>query len=84
MYSFGKEGKAMNFKLKLIITSNDSHIESTHEILSFEKDSASIEQLGLTLPESKTILKELQAVIVDLKQINLFKKTTFAPNASLP
>ncbi len=65
------EGKAMNFKLKLIVTSNDSHIESTHEILLFEKDSASIEQLGLTLPKSKTILKELQAVIVG-SQINQF------------
>ena len=49
----------MKFKIQIVAVSDDGR-EQTQEIASLERDDLQPETLGLTLAESKAILKDLQ------------------------
>jgi hypothetical protein len=49
----------MKFKIQVVAVSGDGR-EQTREIASLERDDLQPETLGLTLAESKAILKDLQ------------------------
>ena len=50
----------MRVTLQLVLCSDDGHEETVTDIVSFNKDSRRIEHLGLTLAESKQLLKRIQ------------------------
>lgn len=64
----------MKFKIQLVLVSDADQLEVVKEIAVLDKDSQPIEQLGLTLAESKEILKQLQANIVS-EQVTLYLET---------
>jgi len=53
----------MKFKIQVVAVSDDGR-EQTREIASLERDDLQPETLGLTLAESKAILKDLQEIVV--------------------
>ena len=53
----------MKFKIQVVAISDDGR-EQTREIASLERDDLQPETLGLTLAESKAILKDLQEIVV--------------------
>ena len=53
----------MKFRIQVVAVSDDGR-EQTREIASLERDDLQPETLGLTLAESKAILKDLQEVVV--------------------
>ena len=53
----------MKFKIQIVAVSDDGR-EQTREIASLERDDLQPETLGLTLAESKAILKDLQEIVV--------------------
>src|SRR5262249_52644474 len=63
-YINSKGNKPMRFKIQLVLASDDDQPDSIQEIAVLDKDSQKIEHLGLTLAESKQILKRRQAHIV--------------------
>ena len=54
----------MQFKIQLVATDEAGGTETVQELTLLDKDFQKIEQLGLTLDESKVILKEIQQAIV--------------------
>ena len=54
----------MEFRVQLIVVSEDGR-EEVEEIVSLEKEARKIEQLGLTLADSKEILKGIQEEILE-------------------
>jgi hypothetical protein len=53
----------MKFKIQVVAVSDDGW-EQTQETASLERDDLQPETLGLTLAESKAILKGLQEIVV--------------------
>lgn len=64
----------MNFKIQLTIINPENGVETTEEITLLDKQNDQIEDIGLTLFESKSILKSLQEIIVT-NQINNYVET---------
>lgn len=54
----------MQFKLQLVSITDDGK-EKIKDIVSIKKNSKSIEQLGLSIKDSKAILNKLQKTIID-------------------
>ena len=50
----------MRVKLQLVLFSDDGHEETVTDIVLLKKDYRRIEHLGLTLAESKQLLKRIQ------------------------
>ncbi len=53
----------MIFKLQVVVTADDGHLE-TCEITSVERKDLKPETLGLTLAEGKAILKDIQEIVI--------------------
>ena len=53
----------MQFKIQFVVITQDGEKETVEDIAVLNKDSERIEQLGLTLTESKEILKKIQKAI---------------------
>lgn len=64
----------MQFKIQLTVTNPENGKETTEEIIMLDKQSDQLEDIGLSLVESKSILKTLQQKIVD-QQCNDFVKS---------
>lgn len=60
----------MEFKLQVVI-SNDGQPSKTFDLIKLIKPCISIENLGLSLSESKSVLKSLQETIIQ-EQINTY------------
>ena len=54
----------MQFKLQLVSITEDGK-EKINDLVSIKKNSESIEQLGLSIKDSKEILNKLQKIIID-------------------
>lgn len=63
----------MKFKLQLVCELAENEAISTEEIFAFEKEFDSFESIGMSLAESKDILKSLQQNIIE-KQLGGFIK----------
>ena len=63
----------MKFKLQLVCELAENEAISTEDIFSFEKEFDSFESIGMSLSQSKDILKNLQQNIID-KQLGAFIK----------
>lgn len=50
----------MRVKLQLVICTDDGHEETVTDVVTLQKDSQRIEQLGLTLAEAKQLLATIQ------------------------
>ncbi len=61
----------MKFKIQLVVVADDGREETAQEIAVLDKDCHSVEHVGLTLAESKTVLKELQCQLVT-QQVAVF------------
>jgi len=55
----------MRVKLQLVLCSEDGREETVTDIVSLNKDSHRIEHLGLTLAESKQLLKRIQKQLLE-------------------
>lgn len=55
----------MRVKLQLVLCSDDGRAETVTDIVSWNKDSRRIEHLGLTLAESKQLLKRIQKTLLE-------------------
>ena len=64
----------MQFKVQLIATADDGREDTVIDIAVLDKDCHQIEQLGLTLAESKEILKTTQQVLLE-QQTATFLRT---------
>jgi hypothetical protein len=64
----------MRVKLQLVLCSDDGHEETVTDIVSLKKDYRRIEHLGLTLAESKQLLKLIQKKLLQ-EQIDRYLKT---------
>jgi hypothetical protein len=64
----------MRVKLQLVLCSEDGRKETVTDIVSWNKDSHRIEHLGLTLAESKQLLKCIQKKLLE-QQIDRFLAT---------
>ena len=64
----------MRVKLQLVLCSDDGHEETVTDIVSWKKDSHRIEHLGLTLAESKQLLKRIQKKLLQ-QQIQRYLET---------
>ena len=64
----------MKFKLQLVCELAENDAISTEDIFAFEKDFDSFESIGMSLSESKDILKSLQQNIIE-KQLTAFVKS---------
>ena len=74
----------MRVKLQLVLCSDDGHEETVTDIVSWKKDSHRIEHLGLTLAESKQLLKRIQKKLLQ-QQIQRYLEThaqCLAPSSS--
>ena len=63
----------MKFKLQLVCEIAENEAISTEDIFAFEKEFDSFESIGMSLAESKDILKSLQQNIIE-KQLGAFIK----------
>ena len=63
----------MKFKLQLVCELAENEAISTEDIFSFEKEFDPFESIGMSLSESKDILKSLQQNIIE-KQLEAFIK----------
>jgi hypothetical protein len=64
----------MRVKLQLVLCSDDGREETVTDIVSLKKDCHRIEHLGLTLSESKQLLKLIQKKLLQ-QQIDRYLKT---------
>jgi hypothetical protein len=55
----------MRVKLQLVLCSDDGREETVTDIVTLQKDSHRIEHLGLTLAESKQLLKRIQKTLLE-------------------
>ena len=63
----------MKFKLQLVCELAENEAISTEDVFAFEKEFDSFESIGMSLAESKDILKSLQQNIIE-KQLGAFIK----------
>ena len=63
----------MKFKLQLVCELAENEAISTEDVFAFEKEFDSFESIGMSLAESKDILKSLQQNIIE-KQLEAFIK----------
>jgi hypothetical protein len=54
----------MRFKIQVVVVSDDGE-ERQQEISSFERGEFNLTSLGLTMAESKAILKDIQELVVE-------------------
>ena len=54
----------MNLQIRLVAIADNGQ-EQVHEIASLQRTELKLETLGLTLAEGKTILREIQRVVVE-------------------
>jgi hypothetical protein len=66
--------KKLRFKVQLVVEDEEAAEQEVVELAVLEKDRERIEQLGLTLAQSKEILKTLQKHILE-RQIPEFVET---------
>lgn len=64
----------MKFALKLVCELTDEPTPTIEELCSFERGFDTFENIGLTLFESKEVLKNLQKTLID-KQLSAFVKS---------
>ena len=64
----------MRVKLQLVLCNDDGHEETMTDVISWNKDYHRIEHLGLTLAESKQLLKLIQKKLLQ-EQIDRYLKT---------
>ena len=62
---------ALQFKLQLVVVTDDDEQVSVDELVVLKKDCEQLEQLGLTLAEAKTLLLEVQRQVLT-RQIAAF------------
>lgn len=60
----------MNFKLQLVACLSDEQEPVTEEIFTLDRNELTLENLGLTLTESKELLKTLQQKLIDKQLAN--------------
>jgi hypothetical protein len=64
----------MHIKIQLIVLSDDDQEQTLEEVVTLEKEFEHLEQIGLTLTESKNILKQIQQTVIE-RQIAAYLKT---------
>lgn len=64
----------MQIKIQLIVPSDDDQEETLEEVVTLEKEFEHLEQLGLTLTESKNILKQIQQTVIERQTAAYLKK----------
>ena len=64
----------MRVKLQLVLCDDDGREETVTDIVSLNKDSHRLEHLGLTLAESKQLLKLIQKKLLQ-QQIDHYQKS---------
>ena len=64
----------MQIKIQLVVLTDDDQEDSLEEVVTLEKDFEHLEQLGLTLKESKNILKQIQQTVIE-RQTATYLKT---------
>ena len=69
----------MKFKLQLVCEIAENEAISTEDIFAFEKEFDSFESIGMSLAESKDMLKSLQQNIIE-KQLEAFIKRKHLQN----
>src|SRR5262249_61508958 len=69
----------MKFKIQVVTVSDDGR-EENREIASLERDDLQSETLGLTLAESKTILKDIQEIVVERQATDLLASQRCCPD----
>ena len=74
----------MKFKIQLVMVSEDDQPETVKELAVLNKDSQRIEHLGLTLAESKAILKQLQANLVNEQVASYLDTRRSCPDCGTP
>jgi hypothetical protein len=65
----------MRVKLQLVLCHDDGREETVTDIVSWQRDYRRIEHLGLTLAESKQLLKRIQKNCCNSKSIGIWKPT---------
>jgi hypothetical protein len=70
----------MKFKIQLTVVSEDDREESVKEIMILNKDSQQIEHIGLTLAESKEVLKQLQTYIIKEQVESFLEANKYCPH----
>jgi hypothetical protein len=58
----------MRVKLQLVLCSEDGREETVTDLVSWNKDSRRLEHLGLTLAESKQLLKRIQKKLLECRR----------------
>src|SRR5262245_55115106 len=74
----------MQCKIQLVVVSDHGQKESVTEIAVLEKNDHRVEHLGLTLAESKEILKELQKHIVQEQAASFLDRSRSCPDCGTP
>jgi hypothetical protein len=74
----------MRVKLQLVLCSDDGHEETVTEIVSLKKDCHGIEHLGLTLAESKQLLKLIQKKLLQQQVDRYLKSHSQCPDCGAP
>ena len=64
----------MHIKIQLIVLSDDDQEQTLEEVITLEKEFEHLEQIGLTLTESKNILKQIQQTVIE-RQTAVYLKT---------
>src|SRR4030095_10418216 len=79
-----RRSPCMRLKLQLVICHNDGHEETVTDVITLNKNNQRIEQLGLTLAESKQLLSILQRHVLQ-QQITTFLNThATSPDCGTP
>lgn len=74
----------MKFKLKLVLETDDSDEVIINDIAQFTKEFSSIEDLGITIAESKIILTNLQKNIISHQVDNSLSNIPICNSCSMP
>ena len=69
----------MKFKLQLVCEHPENKVIITENIFSFDKEFDAFESIGMTLGESKDLLKNLQKSVIE-KQLEAFIKSKICKN----
>ncbi len=70
----------MKFKMQILVENDDGHEVLLTESIEFERERSSIENLGLSLAESKKLLRKTQQTVVECQVKKFMKQSECCPH----
>jgi DNA-directed RNA polymerase subunit RPC12/RpoP len=70
----------MKFKMQIVIESDDGNQVLTSNVSEWERNTATVENMGLSLTESKELLRKTQQVMVQEQVREFLKQSEICPH----